>query len=209
MLYPKNLEKGYQIGVTATSAGCDGEVDLVRLESGINHFKELGYSVEVTENVQTISQKGRSSDARTRAKELEELFSNTRVRAVITYNGGDYLVEMLSFVNFDLIKANPKWVQGYSDTTGLTFVITTNCDIATLYAENFSSFGMKNWHYSLENNIKILEGQDILQESFSEYQDAYHERITGYEEYFLDTKVQWKNIYPANDEKTDEINIQG
>jgi len=78
-----------------------------------------------------------------------------------------------------------------------------------LYAENFSSFGMKNWHYSLENNIKILEGQDLLQESFSEYQDAYHERITGYEEYFLDTKVQWENLYPANAEKTDEINMQG
>ena len=47
-----------------------------------------------------------------------------------------------------LIRNHPKWLQGYSDPTGLLFTITTNLDIATIYADNFCVFGMKPWYKS-------------------------------------------------------------
>ena len=208
MIYPKNLEHGYKIGVTATSAGFVEETDMVRLENGVRHFEELGYPVIVTDNVRTCD-KGRSSDGPTRARELMELIQNPEVRSIIAASGGDYLVEMLPYLDYEMIKANPKWMQGYSDTTGLTFTVTTNLDIATLYANNFGAFGMKNWHSSLGDNLSVLEGQDIIQRSFEQYQDGFQSRITGLEEFDLQKEVQWKNLYTADYNKKNELVIKG
>lgn len=198
MIYPQNLCKGDKVGVTATSAGCETAADLTALESGIQHFHELGYPVRETKNVRSFY-KGRSSDGPQRAKELCQLFEDEDVKVVIAAHGGDYLVEMLPNIDFDMIRKHPKWVQGYSDMTSLLFIITTNLDIATIYAYNFSSFGMERWHKSLEDNLSILAGSDIIQESFEWYQDGYVEKVTGLEEFKQDKKVEWKNLHPVND----------
>lgn len=208
MIYPFHLDKGYKVGVTATSAGCESEADLGALESSMRHFAELGYPVIVTNNVRSCC-KGRSSDGATRAWELAQLFEDKEVRAIFAAHGGDYLVEMLSHMNFNVIRENPKWFQGYSDTTGLTFTITTNLDIATIYSYNFGTFGMEHWHSSLVNNLQILEGHDIIQHSFDLFQDGYRKKITGREEFALEKPVEWKNIYPDFYDQQEEIILNG
>ena len=208
MIYPKSLDIGYKVGVTATSEGNIKEVDIIRLDNAILHFENHGYPVVETDNVRK-SNKGRSSDGKTRAIELKQLYENSSIRAIFAAAGGDYLVEMLSFVDFNIIKNNPKWFQGFSDTTGLTFTITTNLDIATIYANNFSTFGMEKWHSSLIDNIKMLEGFEIIQNSFDKYQNGYKARVTGFEEFVLEEEVQWVNVYPEDMEKQKEINLSG
>lgn len=208
MIFPRNLEKGLGIGVTATSSGFSSEVDLIRLESGIRHFEELGYTVKVTDNVRR-NEKGRSSNGPTRAKELSELIQDDKIRAIIAASGGDYLMEMLSYINFNTIRDNPKWLQGYSDTTGLLYTVTTNLDMATLYGSNFGSFGMKKWHRSLVDNLNILEGNDIVQDSYDQYQDGFQPRITGYEEFVLEKETNWINLYPHNCNMDQELIMEG
>ncbi len=210
MIYPKNLEKGFNIGVTATSSGYDDEVDFRRLDNAIKNLKEYGYPVIVTPNVRSGVNKGRSSDATIRAKELLDLIKDPSIKAIIAASGGDFLVEMLPFVDFIAIKDNPKWVQGFSDTTGLTYTITTNLDIATIYSYNFGTFGMENLHRSLSDNLLILEGNNISQESFDMYQDGYYARVTGIEEFVLEKVVEWRNLLPegASDDSLG-ITIQG
>ena len=110
---------------------------------------------------------------------------------------------MLSELDFNVIKDNPKWLQGYSDPTGLLFTITTNLDIATVYSDNFKTFGMEPWHKSLENNLEILKGNIIEQTSFSKYEED-KKLITGLEPFNLTKKVYWKNL---NNEEV--INIKG
>lgn len=208
MIYPENLTKGDRIGVTAPSAGFDEKVDLIRLDSGIRHFKDMGYRVVETDHVRT-STLGRSADGATRAKELMQLFTDPGIKAIIAACGGDYLFEMLSFIDFEQIQANPKWMQGFSDITGILFTITTNLDIATLYGYNFSSFGMEHWHPSLVDNLRILEGCDICQKSFDRYQDGYRERITGLEEIVPEKDVKWVNLYPDQWDTDKELTIEG
>ncbi len=209
MIYPANLEKGFSIGVTATSAGFEDQVDYKRLDSAIRHFKRLGYPVIATPNVGSHDKKGRSSDGVTRANELLDLIKEPTVRAIFAASGGDFLVEMLPFIDYKAIEENPKWVQGFSDTTGLTFTITTNLDIATIYSYNFSTFGMGEWHHSLSNNLLVLEGNDISQSSFAMYQDGYYPRVTGLEGFILEKEVEWRNIYPNKASDSDRISICG
>lgn len=209
MIYPESLIKGDSIGVTATSAGTSQELDIIRLENAKKHFADIGYPVIETPNVRR-NEKGRSSSGPIRAKEFMKLIEDPQIKAIIAAGGGDFLVEMLPYLDFNKIKENTKWFQGYSDNTGLTFTITTNLDIATIYSNNFGSFGMANWHKSLEANIAILEGNNILQDSFEKYQDGFLEKVTGLEEFLLNQEVKWKNCYPiSSDHEPEELSFKG
>ena len=202
MIYPEFLKEHDTIGVTAPSDGVTDEVKLKRLDNAIKNFEEKGFIIKETSNVR-CSVKGRSSSSKERAEELESLYKDDNIKTIITSGGGDFLLEMLSEVNFNAIKDNPKWLQGYSDPTGLLFTITTNLDIATVYSDNFKTFGMEPWHKSLENNLEILKGNIIEQTSFSKYEED-KKLITGLEPFNLTKKVYWKNL---NNE--DVINIKG
>lgn len=203
MIYPSYLKEKDNIGVTAPSDGVVEKEDLYRLDSAINKFKEIGFTIKETDNVRH-STKGRSSSSTKRAKQLEELFIDKDIKAIICVGGGDFLLEMLSEFDFNVVKNNPKWLQGYSDPTGLLFTITTNLDIATIYADNFKSFGMNPWHKSLENNIEILKGNIINQNSFEKYEKERITRTKGDEPYNLTETVHWDNL---NNE--DKIKIKG
>ena len=202
MIYPEFLKEKYTIGVTAPSDGITDEVKLKRLDNAIKNFNSRSFNIKETPNVR-CSVKGRSSTSNKRAEELESLYKDKDVKTIITSGGGDFLLEMLSELDFNIIKDNPKWLQGYSDPTGLLFTITTNLDIATIYADNFKSFGMEPWHQSLENNLEILKGNIIEQKSFSKYEED-KKLITGLEPFNLTKKVYWENL---NNEEV--INIKG
>lgn len=193
MIYPKYLNKNNIIGVTAPSDGNKKETDFIRLDNAKKQFESRGYSVIETAHVRS-SEKGRSTDGKTRAEEFMELIDNDNVKWIIAAKGGDFLVEMLNFVDFEKLKNNPKWFQGFSDNTGITFTCTTNCDVATLYGCNFNDFGMEQWHKSLENNLSLLEGKENEQTSFDFYEDGFYDRVTGLETYRLDKNVCWQNL---------------
>lgn len=193
MRYPEFLKDCGVIGVTAPSDGITDLIKLNRLEHAIFKFSELGYSLVETENVRS-SKVGVSSSARIRARQLEDLFNDSCVSVILCAAGGDFLLEMLSEVDFSVVLRNPKWIQGYSDPTGLLFYITTRLDIATIYGNNFTTFGMEKWHLSLQNNLEILKGNLIVQTSFDAYQSGYVPYISGLEEYHLDTPVVWKSL---------------
>lgn len=102
-------------------------------------------------------------------------------------------MEMLEYVDFEKIKANPKWVQGYSDNTGLVFPIMTKCDVASVYGCNFGDFGMNPWQTAVSNALGVLEGNVRIQKSFDYYESDRHEYQTGFEGYYKDKEVCWIN----------------
>lgn len=196
MIYPAFVEKGDRFGVTAPSDGNSKELDYIRLDHGIDKLMQLGYPVVETPNVRT-SIDGRSASGIRRAEEFMSLIQHPKVKAIISAKGGDYLCEMLSFLDFDAIKSNPKWIQGYSDNTGILFTVTTACDIATLYGNNFNDFGMDSWHSSVINDFEILRGNLVEQESFEFFENDFHDKETGLEGYAEDEKVLWKHTGEA------------
>lgn len=198
MIYPVFIKKGVTIGITAPSDGNKKETDFIRLDSGKKQLIAKGYELLETAHVRS-SYKGRSTDGKIRAEEFMELIKNEKVMWIISAKGGDYLMEMLPYLDFNVIRSKPSWIQGFSDNTGLTFTITTNCDMATIYGCNFNDFGMEGWHKALENNLALMEGKNIVQTSFDRYEDGYYDRITGLEGYVLDKDVYWRNITGEKD----------
>jgi muramoyltetrapeptide carboxypeptidase LdcA involved in peptidoglycan recycling len=195
MIYPKFLKPGDTIGICAPSRGIDAEDE--GFDVSIEHLKSEGYNVIETENVRTG--KLPSADAKTRAKELNELLNNDDIDFILSASGGDFLIELLPLIDEniinEIIKNNKaKWIAGYSDPTFLLFYLTTKFDIATMYGVNAGSFGMTKLYSNLQNALEMIKGQVKKQDSFTMYQRVSYEEIknNGLNGYILTTPVEWK-----------------
>ncbi len=212
MRYPEKLETGDMIGVTAPSAGIVKEVKQKRLDNAKSNLEKLGYKYKETENVRTDFN-GISSRGEERAEQFMRLWKDNNVKAIIAADGGDFLIEMLEYLDFEkLKKLPPKWFQGFSDITTLSFLLTTICDIATIYGPNIKGYGMRNLYRNFKDSLKLMNRQEIIQDSFEKYEENWLEKIIEnqkngvleekeedpYEEYKLVNEVKWKNL---NDEK--------
>ena len=195
MIFPKYLQAGDTIAVTAPSHSIDREPDITRFKNGQKQLEGRGYKVIFTDNVFNKADRyGRSSSAREKAREFNAMVQDKNVSSIYSASGGDFLAEMLPYVDMDAFKSNPKWVQGYSDNTSLLYYLTTKCDIATAYGANFGDFGMGEWELSVSRGLEVLEGKCKDQYSFETYQDGFGTRGTGLEGYSKDSQVEWKCI---------------
>ena len=208
MIIPEFLKQGDSIGVTATSDGVSDPLDKVRFENGKQQLERRGFKVKFTGNVFTADEKGRSSTGAERGRQLNELIADDDVKTVVAAKGGNFLNEMLPYIDFERWVSAPKWFQGYSDNTGLIHTLTTKYDMAAVYGSNFGEFGMESWHGSVENNLRVLSGGCREQHSFDRYQKEMSERITGLEGYLEDTPVRWKTAGTGND-GLDKVKIRG
>ena len=202
MIYPKFLKNNSCIGIVVPSDGADGEADTNRFKNAIKRFNDMGYKLVVSSNL-FKSDRGRSASAIDRANEINDMFNNKEIDMIICACGGDFMVEILPYINFNNIINNPKYICGFSDPTCFLYTLTTKYDIATIYGHNFNAFGASNIHKSEEDFLEIIKGNIIKQDSYDMYQNEKKEKVTGLESYNLYSKVYWKTI----DNK--EVNITG
>lgn len=192
MRYPESLKIGDTIGICAPSKGAADPEKLEALEKAINQLKNMGYNVIETASVRK-DEKGRSAPAKVRAKEFMELWENQEVKLIIYAGGGDFLMEMLDYLDFNKLKnSTPKWTQGFSDITHLSFLLNTICDMPSMYCENVKDYAMTPLYRNLTDCLKIESGEEILQNSFEKYQEQIEDNEDG--TYHLTKEVKWENI---------------
>ncbi len=197
MIYPTFLKENDTIGITAPSGGCyEGKVE--ELELSKKQLANAGYKVIETPNTRLPGVV--SSSGEVRARELSDLFNNTDVKAIVCARGGDFLIDMLPYVDYNIIKNNPKWIQGYSDPTSLLYSITTKLDIATIYGFNGGGYGFNKLDRPHKDSLSILKGDIVEQKSYPFYQG---DQDGGLEEYIFTEPVEWKLL------NTDNIEAKG
>ena len=195
MIFPDFLKTGDTIGVTAPSHSIDREADRLRFQNGRRKLENKGYRVLFTPDVFAVSDRfGRSAPAAQKAEEFHQLVKDPSVKAIYSASGGDFLAEILPYIDLELFRNHPKWVQGYSDNTSLLYYLTTKGGIATAYGANFGDFGMQPWDLSVSRGFDVLQGTCTAQESFETYQDGFAARETGLEGYAQDGRVYWDCI---------------
>ena len=202
MRYPDFIKKDSTIGVPAPSAGADTIERQNKKNNAKKKLEKLGYKIELSQNINN-SVRGRSATAKIRAEEINSMFENTDIDMILCAAGGDFLVEILPFVDFELLKSNPKYVCGFSDPTGLLYPLTTKYDIATIYGHNFGSFGSLEYGKSEEDFLNIIKGNIIEQHNYPFYEETPFETVTGLEGDNLTEPVYWHTL----DNK--EVSIKG
>lgn len=192
MIYPKFLKENDLIGVPAPSDGSHCEQDINRFNNAKKQIEQLGYKVKLSEYIFN-SNRGRSATAQKRAEELNEMFEDN-TDFIWCASGGEFLVEMLPYVDFQKLANNPKWVEGFSDPTGILFPLTTKYDVATIYGNNFKGFGAEEFDRSLTDNLEIIKENIITQNNYDMYENERQEKVTGLEGYNYTDKVVWKSL---------------
>lgn len=76
---------------------------------------------------------------RDRAADLTAMFADKDVRAIFAVRGGWGSARLLPFVDWDVVRANPKFVLGFSDITALHMAIAAKGGAITLHGPNASS----------------------------------------------------------------------
>ncbi len=189
MFYPNFLKENDIIGVPAPSDAAKDAKKVNKYKHAIKYFEDNGYKLKLSKNLYN-SIMARSSDAKTRGMELNEMFKDKDISFILCAYGGEFLVECLPYVDFDLIKNNPKYVAGFSDSEGLLFPITTKCDIATIYGKNFSPFGMEKYSKSHYDFLDLIKGNKLEFKSYPLYEKDKLKRVTGLEPYNLKKRVK-------------------
>lgn len=127
VIKPSALKKGDLIGLISPASSPD---DLTRIESSVNYFEKLGYSVIVGKNVGKYRGYLAGTDEE-RLEDLHSMFSNKQVKAIFCLRGGYGAFRLLDKINYRLIKANPKIFVGYSEITAIQNAIFTKTGLIT------------------------------------------------------------------------------
>ena len=89
-----------------------------------------------------------STSVASRVADLHEAFADPEVKGILTVIGGFNSNELLPYLDWDLIAANPKILCGYSDITALQNAIFARTGLVTYSGPHWSSFGMRD-HFDL------------------------------------------------------------
>ncbi|PKR76849.1 LD-carboxypeptidase [Halalkalibacillus sediminis] len=187
------LKNDATIGVTAPSSGVPAELHHL-LEGAKEQMEKKGYSLEVGETAWTQS-KSKSASAKKRAAELMHMMTNNEIDAVIPPWGGELLVEILDYIDFDQLK--PKWILGYSDTSLLLMAITLKTGIATAHGTNlvdlrgeYSDKTTAKW----EDVLSTSKRESIVQYSSEKYQKEWDFENPTPQIFDLTETTEWKAI---------------
>jgi len=129
-IIPSALKKGDKIAFVSPSARLNDNFP-ASVTRATSHFEALGFKVK------TIFTSPLSSDFREatlqRCDELHAAFSDPDVKYVLCSLGGSICNELVRFLDYDLIKKNPKISCGCSDISLLHYALYTQCGLETFY----------------------------------------------------------------------------
>lgn len=139
MIAPK-LTSGDEIRIVAPSQSA-GILSEDTIHKAVEQLSALGLRVTFGAHIYEHDVVD-SSSIESRIEDLHAAFRDTNVKGVLAVIGGYNANELLPFLDYELIRENPKVFCGYSDTTALSLAIWAKTGIVTYSGPSFSSFGM-------------------------------------------------------------------
>lgn len=118
MIKPEKLKKGDKIATISLSSGLAGDKKFrYRYEIGKKRIENL-FGLKVVEMPNSLKGiKYLDNNPKARAEDMMNAFKNTEIKAIFSNIGGDDTLRLLPYIDFNVIKNNPKIFMGYSDTT--------------------------------------------------------------------------------------------
>ena len=148
-LWPQKLKAGDEVRVVAPSLSMSIISQETR-ETANRRFAELGLKLSFGRYVELSDLFG-SSSIENRISDLHDAFGDPNIKAIASVIGGYNCNQLLRYIDWDLVKRNPKIFFGFSDTTALNNAIYAKTGLITYSAPAYSSFGKEiNFEYTFE-----------------------------------------------------------
>jgi muramoyltetrapeptide carboxypeptidase len=171
-IYPQRLKKGGKIGVIATSSSIStlGEEQIKR---GYRYLQDQGF--EIVEHPQCRLENGYTAGSiKKRVEAIHQFVKDDEIDCVMAFWGGLNTNQLLDYLDYQLIKENPKIFVGFSDTCALLQAITNKAGLVTYVGPAVITFSKPNpekfkytWEYFHkmcieENRIVKIKSADFF-----------------------------------------------
>jgi len=139
---PARLKAGDTVGLVVPASPLGDRFDMELVKETI---VAMGLKPKLGKHV--LERTGYLAGAdRDRAADVNAMFADRDVKAVFAVRGGWGCARILPFIDWDVVKANPKLLVGYSDITALHMAFVAKAGFAAVHGPNASSaWGKLSW----------------------------------------------------------------
>ncbi|ELC8399456.1 S66 family peptidase [Clostridium perfringens] len=155
------LNKGDKIGVISCSNGLNIKNKKLIDELKLN-LKSLDIEMVEEDTLYAKEYNLFSGTGEEKARALEKLFLDKDIKMIFDISGGDLANEVLDFLDFNLIKENPKPFFGYSDLTVLLNAIYSQCHITTYNYQLRNLIGKFKEEQMQNFKASFIEGKEDI-----------------------------------------------
>ena len=179
-MIPSKLKKGDTIGVIAPSNYIEKD-DLEYINASIALMEASGFKVKFGKYVfeDTL---GYGTSPEKRAADINWAFKDDEVKAIMCVKGGEDSNTTLDYIDYEMIKKQPKIICGFSDNTSILNAIHEKTGLVTYHGPTFKSLTSWETGYAYKQFIKtFVENTEslIMGEPEDEYTTIQAGQATG------------------------------
>lgn len=167
-MIPSKLQKGDTIGVIAPSNYIK-EDDLEYINASIALMEASGFKVKFGKYVFENTLKYGTSPQK-RAEDVNNIFADKEVKAVMCVKGGEDSNSILDYIDYEIIKNNPKIICGFSDNTSILNAIHEKAGLVTFHGPTFKSLTSWESEYAYKQFMRMFVNDDM---QLGEVDDKY------------------------------------
>lgn len=131
-------------------------------------FEKLGLRLTLAKHI-FEKDNFNSSSIDSRIEDLHDAFEDKNVKAIFTAIGGANSNQLLKYIDWEIIRNNPKIFCGFSDITALNNSIFVKTGLVTYSGPHYSTFGQKLYFdYTLDYFKKCLMNSESFEIKSSE-----------------------------------------
>ncbi len=177
-MIPKKLQKGDIIGIIAPSNPVT-EKSMKDINNSIKLLEENGYKTKMGKHL-LDNDFGYSASPEHKAEDINLMFADKDIKMIFCATGGFNSNSMFDYIDYELIKNNPKIICGFSDSTSILNAIYEKTGLITFHGPTFKSLTTWETDYGFREVIKRFEkGSLELGESEDKYMTINKGECTG------------------------------
>lgn len=128
MIIPKSLAEGSKIAIVTPASAIESDA----VDEAANRLRARGYIPVVYPHAKGKDYGSYAANDSIRAAELMDAFKNPDISAILCARGGYGTVRLLPLLDAEVVRANPKWLIGYSDISAL-HAFMTHAGVASIH----------------------------------------------------------------------------
>lgn len=152
------LKPGDTIGLVSPSNVLESEEDFEIIEESMKWAESQGFKILKGKHF-GVNETKYGLTAIHKAEEINEMFANKDVKAIIAVKGGENSNASFDYLDWELIKNNPKIFMGFSDTTSLLNEINFKTGLVTFSGPTFKR--LNETEYNKKSVINRLMNKDL------------------------------------------------
>jgi muramoyltetrapeptide carboxypeptidase len=140
---PPLLQRGDTIGLVTPGSPLDATI----INARVQYLRDLGFNIVYGRHV--YSYEGiTAAPAQQRAEDVMNMFREPSVKMILSTRGGTGVQTILPYLDFEVIRENPKMITGYSDITVLLNILYQSSNIITFHSLMLIDFRLETPAYN-------------------------------------------------------------